>query len=28
VIAFILWLGVDALITADIFSFRRMAEDY
>ena len=28
VIAFIVWLGVDALITADIFSFRRMAQDY
>ena len=28
VIAFILWYGVDSLIAADIFSFRRMAEDY
>lgn len=25
-IAFILWLAVDALISADIFSFRRMAQ--
>ena len=28
IIAIVLWLGVDALIAADIFSFRRMAQDY